>query len=181
MMGRVHDSAGQHQAGSRGCNPDARALALTYGADMAVEPGDAALPVQAADAVLDFVGAGATLASGAKMVRPRGHVGAVGRGAGSFAFTHSALPHGALLSTNFGGSQAELMAEGMGRYYRHRHGVDFRAIRFPSVVGPGNHAPGLGTYTTEMIESAMRGAPYVVQVTPQSAIPLLHVAIAPGR
>jgi len=70
----------------------------------------------------------------------------------------------------------KLMTEGLGRYYRHKHGIDFRAIRFPSVVGPGNRTPGLATYTTEMIEAAQQGKPYIVQADANSAIPVLYVA-----
>jgi threonine 3-dehydrogenase len=72
----------------------------------------------------------------------------------------------------------KLMTEGMGRYYRHQHGVDFRAIRFPSVVGPGNRTPGLATYTTEMIEAALCNKPCIVKATEKSTIPILHVSDA---
>jgi nucleoside-diphosphate-sugar epimerase len=70
----------------------------------------------------------------------------------------------------------KVLGEGLGRYYRNRHKIDFRAIRFPSVVGPGNRAPGLATYTTEMIEAAIRGEAYVIQASEDSAIPIIHVA-----
>jgi len=61
------------------------------------------------EAVLDFVGAGATVAQAAKMIRPLGHIVVIGRGPGVFEFTHQAMPYGAFLSTTFGGSKAELM------------------------------------------------------------------------
>ncbi len=53
--------------------------------------------------------AGATVAQAARMIRPLGHVVVVGRGPGVFDFTHHAMPYGAMLSTTFGGSKAELM------------------------------------------------------------------------
>lgn len=90
-------------------NADARGLALRSGADSAFEPGDAALGDISAMAVLDFVGSGDTIASAASMIRPLGHIVVVGRGAGSFALTHKALPFGAMLSTTFGGSKSELL------------------------------------------------------------------------
>jgi len=62
-----------------------------------------------AEAVLDFVGSGATMDLAAKIIRPLGHIVIVGRGQGSFEFKHCALPYGATMSTTFGGSKLELM------------------------------------------------------------------------
>ncbi len=66
-------------------------------------------------------------------------------------------------------------AEGLGRYYRARHGVDFRAIRFPSVIGPGPRLPGLATYSVEMAEAVAQGAPFTVRATPETTVPVVHV------
>ena len=68
--------------------------------------------------------------------------------------------------------------EGLGRYYAARHAIDFRAIRFPSVVGPGPRIPGIATYSIEMIEAAARGRSYTVRATPETAIPIVHVGDA---
>ena len=69
----------------------------------------------------------------------------------------------------------KLATESMGRYYAARHGIDYRAIRFPSIVGPGPRIPGIATYSIEMIETAAGGEPYTVRATPETAIPLVHV------
>ncbi len=61
------------------------------------------------EVVLDFVGAGATVAMAARMIRPLGHIVVAGRGPGAFAFKDRALPYGAAMSTTFGGSKLELM------------------------------------------------------------------------
>jgi propanol-preferring alcohol dehydrogenase len=61
------------------------------------------------EAVLDFVGAGATMGLAAKVIRPLGHIVVVGRGHGTFEFKDHALPYGAAMSTTFGGSKLELM------------------------------------------------------------------------
>ncbi|NPA24919.1 MAG: zinc-binding dehydrogenase, partial [Deltaproteobacteria bacterium] len=61
------------------------------------------------EAVLDFVGAGATIALGAGLIAPLGEIVVVGRGRGSFAFQDRCLPYGAAISTTFGGSKAELI------------------------------------------------------------------------
>lgn len=90
-------------------SPAARDLALAAGADAAVAPGEGSLARHSATAVLDFVGAGETIASACAMIRPLGHVVLVGRGAGTVPFGHATLPFGARLSTTFGGSRAELV------------------------------------------------------------------------
>jgi propanol-preferring alcohol dehydrogenase len=87
---------------------EARALALRLGAHQSIAPEALEQIGPRADAVLDFVGSGDTVAAAARVIAPLGHIVVVGRGAGHFAFTHSALRHGARLSTSFGGSKAEL-------------------------------------------------------------------------
>ncbi len=62
------------------------------------------------DAVLDFVGAGETLALAADFIRPLGQIVVVGRGHGGFLLKDRSLPYGAGISTTFGGSKLELMA-----------------------------------------------------------------------
>ena len=61
------------------------------------------------EAVLDFVGSGATISMAARIVRPLGQIVVVGRGQGSFEFSHHSLPYGAAISTTFGGSKIELI------------------------------------------------------------------------
>ncbi len=61
------------------------------------------------EAVLDFVGAGATMELAARIIRPLGHIVVVGRSQGSFEFKDRTLSHGAAMSTTFGGSKLELM------------------------------------------------------------------------
>jgi threonine 3-dehydrogenase len=50
---------------------------------------------------------------------------------------------------------AKLYGEVLGRYYRRKFGLDFRAIRYPSVVGPGILTPG--HWDVLMIESGLSG------------------------
>ena len=84
-------------------------LAKEVGADEVLKSEDANMEKMSVDAVLDFVGAGATIAQAAKMIRPVGQIVVVGRGPGVFEFKHNAMPYGATLSTTFGGTKAELM------------------------------------------------------------------------
>jgi propanol-preferring alcohol dehydrogenase len=84
-------------------------LAKELGADVCLKSSDENVEKMSVDAVLDFVGAAATLKMAAKMIRPLGHIVMVGRGPGIFEYNHRALPYGATLSTTFGGTKAELI------------------------------------------------------------------------
>lgn len=53
---------------------------------------------------------------------------------------------------------AKLYGEGLGRWYNGKFGLDFRAVRYPSVVGPGVATPG--HWDAPMILSAIEGKPY---------------------
>jgi len=92
------------------------ALAKELGADRCLQPDETtALAVReatrgnGAQAVLDFVGGGATVGLAAQLIRPLGHIVVVGRGPGAFELRDRALPYGAILSTTFGGSKLELI------------------------------------------------------------------------
>jgi len=72
---------------------------------------------------------------------------------------------------------AKLFSEGVGLFFRRRHGLDFRSLRYPSIVGRGVdlRRGGVVTYTYAMIEESMRGNPYTVNVSPETHIPVLYV------
>jgi len=84
-------------------------LAKELGADEARKSDDANVEKMSVDAVLDFVGAAATIKMATKMIRPLGHIVIVGRGPGIFEFNHRAMPYGATLSTTFGGPKFQLI------------------------------------------------------------------------
>ncbi|MFC2015058.1 NAD-dependent epimerase/dehydratase family protein [Chloroflexota bacterium] len=52
----------------------------------------------------------------------------------------------------------KLYCEGLGRWYNRKFGLDFRSIRYPSVIGPGVTTPG--HWDALMIQSAILGKPY---------------------
>lgn len=54
----------------------------------------------------------------------------------------------------------KLYCEGLGRFYRTKFGLDFRSVRYPSVVGPGVTTPGVAQWYPWMIEHAIQGKPY---------------------
>ena len=69
----------------------------------------------------------------------------------------------------------KLFAEGVGRFYKRKYGLDYRGIRYPAIVGPGVRATGYVTYTSAMIEFSARGEPYTVTIEPSTQVPLVHV------
>jgi len=68
--------------------------------------------------------------------------------------------------------------EHMGLFFKRKYGLDFRGIRYPSVIGPGVTTPGAVQYTSWMIEHAVQGKPFTVWVTPETRMPVMHVSEA---
>jgi threonine 3-dehydrogenase len=68
----------------------------------------------------------------------------------------------------------KVFGELLGRFYRTRYGVDFRAVRFPSIVGPGAKVAHVSIYNAWAIEKAIRGEPYDIFVEPQIRCPVLY-------
>jgi len=68
----------------------------------------------------------------------------------------------------------KLFQEGAGRFFRRKHGVDFRAIRYPAIIGPGSRAGGFVGYTSDIINNALKNEPYTVKFKPDMKLPLLH-------
>ena len=69
----------------------------------------------------------------------------------------------------------KLFGEHMGRFYRRRFGLDFRGVRYPSIVGRGVTTPGISQYTSHAIEASARGEPYTIFVEPRTRVPIIHV------
>jgi len=69
----------------------------------------------------------------------------------------------------------KLFAEGAGRFYERKYGLDYRGIRYPAIVGPGVRAGGIVTYVSAMIEETAKGSPYTVRVGPDTRVPIVHV------
>lgn len=69
---------------------------------------------------------------------------------------------------------SKVFSELVGLYYWRRYGVDFRAVRFPSVVGPGRGAGGASAYTTLIIQTAALKQPYDIDVDEDARMPILY-------
>jgi threonine 3-dehydrogenase len=68
----------------------------------------------------------------------------------------------------------KLFGEHLGLFYRRKYGLDFRAVRYPSIMGPGVRSAGIVQYTSWMIEESAKGNPYTVNVTPDTRCPVLY-------
>ena len=68
----------------------------------------------------------------------------------------------------------KLFGENMGRFYRRKYGIDYRGVRYPSIVGPGVRTPGSVQYTSWVIEHAAKGIPFTIWVRPETRVPILY-------
>ncbi len=66
----------------------------------------------------------------------------------------------------------KLYCEGLGRMYRKKFGLDFRAVRYPSVVGPGVNTPG--HWDAPMIQSLLLGRSFECHAPPDMSSAMLY-------
>ncbi len=69
----------------------------------------------------------------------------------------------------------KLYCEGLGRFYRNKFGLDFRAIRYPTAIGPGATTPAATQWVTWMIESAILGKPFECPATEEALTPTIYL------
>lgn len=69
----------------------------------------------------------------------------------------------------------KVFGEHMGLFYRRKHGIDFRGIRYPSIIGPGVRTPGAVQYTSWTIEACAQGRPYTIWVEPETRVPVMYI------
>src|SRR5215472_16669438 len=68
----------------------------------------------------------------------------------------------------------KLFGEHMGLFYKRKYGLDFRCVRYPSIVGPGVKTPGVAQYTSWMIEECAKGKPFTIWAPPDTRCPVLY-------
>ncbi len=69
----------------------------------------------------------------------------------------------------------KVFAERLGEYYQRKFGVDFRAVRLPSIIGPGRGGGGASAYSTLVISEAALKRPYSVFVEKDVIMPILYI------
>ncbi len=68
----------------------------------------------------------------------------------------------------------KVFGEQMGFFYRRKYGLDFRGVRFPSIVGPGVRTPAIVQYNSWAIEESAKGNPYEFYVDPATRCPVMY-------
>jgi len=71
----------------------------------------------------------------------------------------------------------KVCAELIGERYHRVHNVNFRAVRFPVVIGPGRTlgTPTYSTFSCITIEAAAEKVPYSMYVKPETTMPCVYV------
>ncbi|MFW9924686.1 MAG: NAD-dependent epimerase/dehydratase family protein [Candidatus Thorarchaeota archaeon] len=73
-------------------------------------------------------------------------------------------------------SSFKMCNEIIGSIFSKQFDLNFRAVRFPVVVGPGRlRFSGMTNYPIEMVEDAVHGVPYVANVPPEAQVPIIYV------
>ena len=68
----------------------------------------------------------------------------------------------------------KVFGELLGRVYARKFGIDFRGIRFPSIVGPGVKIAHMSIYHSWAVEEPLKGNSYEIYVAPETRIPALY-------
>ena len=68
----------------------------------------------------------------------------------------------------------KVFSEVLGQFYKRKYGLDFRGVRYPSIVGPGVKTPGIVQYNAWVIEECAKGKPYVMTVKPETRCPVMY-------
>ncbi len=69
----------------------------------------------------------------------------------------------------------KVFGEHMGLFYKRKYGLDFRGVRYPSIIGPGVRNPGVAQYTSWVIEACARGTPFTIWVEPETRVPIIYI------
>jgi nucleoside-diphosphate-sugar epimerase len=68
----------------------------------------------------------------------------------------------------------KVFGEHMGRYFKRRYGIDFRGLRYPSVVGPNVTTPAVVQFTSWVIEQFARGNAFEMPVSTSARVPIMY-------
>jgi nucleoside-diphosphate-sugar epimerase len=70
---------------------------------------------------------------------------------------------------------AKVSVERLGEYYTRKNWLDFRAVRFPSVIGAARGPGGTTVYSTLLVQNPALGMPYKAYVQDQTRLDILYV------
>jgi threonine 3-dehydrogenase len=70
---------------------------------------------------------------------------------------------------------SKVTSERLGEYYQRKGWVDFRAVRFPSVVGAARGPGGTTVYSTLMIQQPAQDKPYEAYVPNDTPLDVLYI------
>lgn len=68
----------------------------------------------------------------------------------------------------------KVFSELIGQFYAEKYGIDFRALRFSSIIGPGSKIKHVSVYNSWAIEKSGQGEPYSLFVEPQTKCPVIY-------
>ncbi len=68
----------------------------------------------------------------------------------------------------------KVFGEQLGAFYKRKYGLDFRGLRYPSIVGPGVKTPSAVQFTSWVIEECSKGNPFTITATPQTVVPIMY-------
>jgi threonine 3-dehydrogenase len=68
----------------------------------------------------------------------------------------------------------KVFCEHMGLFYKRKYSLDFRSIRYPSIVGPGVKTPGVVQFTSWVIEACAKGNPFTIILKPETKVPVIY-------
>lgn len=68
----------------------------------------------------------------------------------------------------------KVFSEHMGLFYKRKYNLDYRCVRYPSVVGPGVRTPGVAQYTSWVIEECAKGNPFTIWLKPDTRMPVIY-------
>lgn len=69
----------------------------------------------------------------------------------------------------------KVFGEHLGLFYKRKYGIDFRCVRFPSIIGPGVRTPGAVQFTSWVIEESAKGKPFTINVNPDTRVPVMYI------
>src|SRR5499427_4123715 len=70
---------------------------------------------------------------------------------------------------------AKVSVERLGEYYNRKGWIDFRAVRYPSVIGASRGPGGTTVYSTLMVQLPAQGKPYEAYVGPDTPLDIIYI------